>query len=72
VDVLPKPLLPVSVSIGGIPATEITYAGAAPAMTAGAFQVNVRIPANVPSGDVPIVLKVGDTASQAGLTISIR
>jgi uncharacterized protein (TIGR03437 family) len=69
---LPKPILPVTVFVGGIPATDITYAGAAPTLTAGVLQVNVRIPANAPSGDVSVVVVVGDTASQQGLTVSIR
>jgi uncharacterized protein (TIGR03437 family) len=71
-DLLPKPLLPVSVMIGGIPATEITYTGSAPALTAGAFQVNVKIPDDVPWGQIPVVLKVGDAISQSGLTVSVR
>ena len=69
---LPSPLLPVTVFIGGIPATNITYAGAAPTLPAGVFQVNVQIPPNAPSGDIPVVMVVGTTASQQGLTVNIR
>lgn len=71
-NVLPVPLLPVSVTIGGIPATDITYAGAAPTLTAGALQVNARIPDNVPSGNIPVMLKIGDAISQPGLTVNVR
>lgn len=69
---LPAPLLPVSVFIGGIPASYITYSGAAPTLVAGVLQVNVRIPNNVPSGNVPVVIVVGGTSSQQGLTVSVR
>jgi uncharacterized protein (TIGR03437 family) len=65
-------MLPVSVTIGGLPATDITYAGAAPGLVAGALQVNVRIPASVASGDQSVVLRIGNTISQSGLTVSIR
>src|SRR5262249_12649061 len=64
VSLLPVPLLPVSVTIGGVQATDITYAGAAPGMASGALQVNVRIPDNVQSGNIPVVMKVGDSVSQ--------
>jgi uncharacterized protein (TIGR03437 family) len=71
-SLLPRPLLPVSVTIAGIPATDITYAGAAPTFTAGALQINVRIPDGVPSGPVPVVLYVGNSVSQGKLTVTVR
>jgi len=51
---------------------EVVYAGAAPGLVAGVMQVNVRIPLNAPSGNVAIVLQVGDAFSQPGTTIAIR
>jgi uncharacterized protein (TIGR03437 family) len=36
------------------------------------MQVNVQIPTNVPSGNVPITLEVGGVASVGGVTIAIR
>jgi uncharacterized protein (TIGR03437 family) len=71
-DLMPKLLLPVSVTIGGIAATDIQYAGAAPGFPAGGLQVNVRIPASVASGDLPVILKIGDTTSQSGLLVSVK
>ena len=64
----PQPELPVSVTIGGLPA-EILYAGAAPGF-AGLLQVNARIPSQIQQavnshGDVPITLTVGDASSQS-------
>jgi uncharacterized protein (TIGR03437 family) len=68
---LPKPKLPVQVWIDGQPAT-VQYAGAAPGNVAGLFQVNVQIPAGAGTGDVPIVIQVGDAQSQPGMTISVK
>ena len=67
----PKPVLDVSLSIGGFPA-EILYAGAAPGF-AGLMQINARVPgAFLPSGLQPVVLTVGKASSQSGVTISIQ
>lgn len=67
---LPVPLLPIQVRIGGQP-VEVTYAGGAPGLIAGYMQVNVRIPANLPSGELPIVLTVGAASSPSGVTIAV-
>jgi len=51
----------------------VLYAGAPPGLVAGAMQVNVQLPANVPSGDaVPVVLSVGEAMSPDTVTIAIR
>jgi uncharacterized protein (TIGR03437 family) len=72
VDVLPKPVAPVSVQIGGLPAT-VEYAGAAPGNMPGLFQINARIAAGVSIGDsVPVSVKVGNLNSQPGVTVAIR
>lgn len=68
----PRPVLPVRVTIGGQEA-EILYAGAAPGFVAGLMQLNVRLPAGAPLGEaVPVVLQVGQNASRAGVTMTIR
>ena len=68
---LPKPLNPVTVTIGGQQG-EILYAGAAPGMAA-VMQVNVRVPAGIKTGSaVPVVLKIGATSSQPGVTLAVR
>ena len=70
-DVLPKPLLPVSVRIGGLDA-EVLDAVATPGLVAGVLQVDCRVPANSPSGSqVPIVLTVGKTDSPPGVTLAV-
>jgi uncharacterized protein (TIGR03437 family) len=69
---LPTPLLPVSVRIDGIDA-ETTYAGAAPEIVAGVLQVTCVVPTNAGSGpSVPIVLTVGSSSSQTGVTVAIK
>jgi uncharacterized protein (TIGR03437 family) len=70
--VFPKPVLPVSVTIGDIRIDQLEYAGAAPSGVAGFFQINVKIPENAPSGDVPITVTAGSATSQSGLTVAIR
>jgi len=72
VDVLPKPLAPVSVQIGGLPAV-VQYAGAAPGAIPGLFQINAQISPNVTPGDsVPVRVTVGNLTSQPGVTVSVR
>jgi uncharacterized protein (TIGR03437 family) len=68
---LPAPKGSVTVLINGKPA-DVLYAGAAPNQVAGLFQVNVKIPADAPSGDVPIEVHVGNAASQPGITVAVQ
>ena len=71
---LPVPTAPASVTIGGItvPASDINYAGEAPGLVSGVFQVNAKIPAGVGPGAVPVVVRWGGAASQANVTVSVR
>jgi uncharacterized protein (TIGR03437 family) len=57
---LPVPVGKFSLTIGGVPVTDIPFAGDAPDMVDGYFQVEAKIPANVKSGKQPVVLKIGD------------
>jgi uncharacterized protein (TIGR03437 family) len=68
--VLPKPVAPVTATIGGVPAT-VLFAGEAPNDVAGVMQVNVTVPTNLPAGAVPLVLTVGAASSQPGVTIAV-
>jgi len=70
-EVVPKPLAPVSVQIGGMPA-EVLYAGAAPQAVAGLLQLNVRVPVSLSRGANPVVLTVGANSSRSDVTITIR
>ncbi|MBZ5617725.1 MAG: hypothetical protein LAQ69_03160 [Acidobacteriia bacterium] len=61
-----RPVLPVGVTVGGIPAF-VQYAGGSPGQVAGLMQVNVQIPNGVqPGGYVPVVLQVGDASTTPG------
>jgi uncharacterized protein (TIGR03437 family) len=65
----PRPLLPVRVLFGEAEGT-VEFAGL---VFAGVTQINVRVPANAPSGGaVPVLVKVGNASTQAGVTVSIQ
>jgi uncharacterized protein (TIGR03437 family) len=67
----------VTVTIDGIPAT-VQFYGEAPGLVAGVMQVNVVVPQGVSSGSVPVVVRVGDAASQltanniGAVTVAVR
>ncbi len=64
--------LPVKVTMGGIEAA-VTYRGSAPGEVAGVMQVNAIVPAGVgPGAAVPVIVTVGEQASQSGITITVR
>lgn len=69
--VYPKPVLPVTVTIGGRPAV-VQYAGAAPGDVAGVMQINAVIPADCPTGDVPVAISVGKYASPENVTVAVQ
>lgn len=65
------PVLPLTVMVGGLPAT-VHYAGGAPGLVAGLMQVNVQIPSGVqPGGYVAVVLRVGDRTSSPAVWIAV-
>lgn len=69
---LPKLTNPVAVTIGGVTVSmsDILYAGLA-FDAPGLYQVNVRVP-NVPDGDQPISVTVGNAPSQTNATIPVK
>jgi uncharacterized protein (TIGR03437 family) len=64
------PIAQVLAWIGG-EAAEVLYAGVAPGFLQGVIQVNLRIPDGMKSGDAAIVLKVGESVSQPGITVAL-
>jgi uncharacterized protein (TIGR03437 family) len=60
---LPKPQLPVTVTVADIPA-QIAFIGITPGI-AGATQINYVVPPNTPLGVQPVVVSVGGVASPA-------
>ncbi len=69
--ILPKPVLPVSVTIGGVP-SEVEYAGAAPGLVAGTMQINARIPDSVAPGPaVGVAVTVGSATTASNVTLAV-
>jgi uncharacterized protein (TIGR03437 family) len=68
---LTRPVQPVAVSIGGVPA-DVQYAGGAPGLVTGLMQINVRVPEGVAAGDAPAVVSAGGHSSPANVTVSVR
>jgi uncharacterized protein (TIGR03437 family) len=58
---LPRPLLPVAVTVGGVPAS-LAFAGIPPGLV-GVTQINYQIPQSAPMGEQPVVVTVGTQAS---------
>jgi uncharacterized protein (TIGR03437 family) len=67
----PAPLLPVSALIGGVPALS-QFAGEAPGLVSGVLQVNIQVPENAPTGNVPITISIGANSTQQGVTVSVQ
>ncbi len=63
---------PVTVTIGGtaLPASAILYAGAT--ADAGLYQLNVQVPAGIPSGNQPVVITIGGVPSPASAYITVQ
>jgi uncharacterized protein (TIGR03437 family) len=59
------------VTVGGVNATVVSYSGLAPGLV-GLYQVNVQLPAGVPSGStVPMQIRVGSSVSNT-VTIAVQ
>jgi uncharacterized protein (TIGR03437 family) len=66
---LPKPQLPVTVTVGGLPAT-IQFIGIASGLV-GETQINFTIPTSAPVGVQPVVVTVGSASSPpANITVT--
>jgi uncharacterized protein (TIGR03437 family) len=65
---LPKPTLPLTVTVGGVPAT-VLFAGIPSGLT-GVTQIDFTVPANAPLGTQPVVVSVGGVpAAAVNLTV---
>jgi uncharacterized protein (TIGR03437 family) len=68
----PTPVLPVSVSLGGVqlPAANVVFDGL---VYSGEVQINLLIPADAPTGSaVPLVVTIGGASSRSDATIAIH
>jgi trimeric autotransporter adhesin len=65
-------MLPVTATIGGVPA-DVIYAGTAPALVAGVTQINIRIPQGLPSNPfTSLTLSLRQVTTPPGTIVSIR
>jgi uncharacterized protein (TIGR03437 family) len=68
----PTPMLPLSVSVGGVPlpAANVVFDGL---VYSGEVQINLLIPANAPTGSaVSLVVTIGGASSRTDATIAIQ
>jgi uncharacterized protein (TIGR03437 family) len=69
---LKRPVLPVTVSIGGQDAL-VQYAGSAGGSVAGLLQVNAVVPqGTTPGAEVPVTVSVGGVPSQTSATVAVK
>jgi len=71
----PAPLLPIAILIGpsgSQQAANYVFAGEAPGFVSGVLQLNVQLPATVPTGDQQIIVSIGSNSSQSGVTVSVK
>jgi uncharacterized protein (TIGR03437 family) len=68
---LNRPVLPVTATVGGVPAA-VEYYGSAPGSPYGIMQVNVRIPGAAASGTQQIGVTVGGSGTQSGVTVAVQ
>ncbi len=69
---IPTPAVPITVTFGTTASPKITYAGVAPGEVDGLLQIDVQVPSGLTPGDVALVVTIGKTASQSGLTIAVK
>jgi uncharacterized protein (TIGR03437 family) len=67
---VPVPLLPVSVTVGGV-AANLAYVGL-PSWSVGTLQVNFTVPQNAPLGAQPVVVTVGSASSPVAVTFTVQ
>ncbi|HJZ99923.1 MAG TPA: IPT/TIG domain-containing protein [Candidatus Solibacter sp.] len=64
---------PPVITIGGVQVggADLFYAGVSPGYI-GLYQINLRVPAGVPSGNQPITIKIGGNTSPAGGYLTVQ
>jgi uncharacterized protein (TIGR03437 family) len=66
------PVAGIGATIGAVDA-QVTFAGQAPGLIAGATQVNVEVPQNAPVGAaVPIIIYAAGYASLGQVTMAVQ
>jgi uncharacterized protein (TIGR03437 family) len=67
----PAPAQTVNVKIGGQDA-EVVYVGGSPGSVEGLLQINVVVPQNIPTGNVPVSISIGQGQGQTGVTLAVN
>lgn len=67
----PKAVKPLFVRIGG-QQTEIVFAGGAPTLAQGVYQINARVPMSVPPGDVTVEVVAEGGATSRPVTVAVQ
>lgn len=62
--------LPLSITMAGVPA-EVVGTGVS-ALSPGVLRIQVRVPQECGTGDVPVVMAVGSIRSPAGVTVAVQ
>jgi uncharacterized protein (TIGR03437 family) len=68
---LPQLNTPVTVTISGVEA-RVIYAGGAPGLVLGVWQLNVEVPAGIDPGQVSVTIEVNGETSPAGVTVAVE
>jgi uncharacterized protein (TIGR03437 family) len=63
---------PVTVTVGGTPATVYSNAAVLTPTLAAVYQLAVQIPANAPNGDLPVVATINGAQTPTGVSISVH
>ena len=67
------PAGPVSVTFGGVPATNIPYFANAPGFLESVMQINMTIPSGVTSDlNIPVIISAGGATSPPWTTIAVQ
>lgn len=63
-----------TITVGGttVAAADVLYAGIVPGSISGLYQINIRVPATVSEGEVPIRLNISGVMSPEGTTLPVR
>lgn len=64
---------PLTVTIGGttLASGDVAYAGLSPQSVSALYQFNVRLPATLSTGEVPVYLTIGGLQTQTGVVIPV-
>lgn len=65
-----SPVLPVSVTIGGLPA-DLVRVQTIPSQPAAILMLVVRVPSRLSGGNHPVIVRAGNAASQEGVFLSV-